>query len=247
MYKDIIDAVNYIKSKSKGIIVSCSINSHLKTSVETVRKLVNIIDTIQISMDGIDEVYEKVRINGNFNFFLTNLKEIVELTSNSDTDVILNVVIVKENYNQMPEIIKFAGDLGIRYINMIPINLVSKTTEDVSYYDFYFSQEYIDTLESARETARKYKEMEFTYSEFSKNGGFNLCKYPWNYFYISWDGLLPPCCAKPFPKELNFGDVFENGLKESLNSKLFRDFRRLWFQNKTPDFCKKCSVIYQAK
>ena len=37
LYKDIINAVDYIKSKSKGIIVSCSINAHLKTSVETVK------------------------------------------------------------------------------------------------------------------------------------------------------------------------------------------------------------------
>ena len=36
LYKDIINAVNYIKSKSEGIIVSCSINAHLNNSVDIV-------------------------------------------------------------------------------------------------------------------------------------------------------------------------------------------------------------------
>ena len=243
LYKDIVNAVNYIKSKSKGIIVSCSINAHLKNSVDIAGQLVNKIDTIQISMDGIGEVYDKVRLKGDFNFFLTNLKKIVEVSSNSRTDVMLNVVIVKENYHQMSDMISFANDLNIRYINMIPINLVAKTNEDASYFDFFFSDEYLNELQSTKRAAIKYKELEFIYSDLSRGRGFKTCKYPWNYFYISWDGLLPPCCAKPFPKELNLGNVFEDGLKKSLNSKEFQDFRKLWFSNETPDFCNKCGVV----
>lgn len=242
LYKDIVNAVNYIKSKSKGIIVSCSINAHLKNSVDIVNQLVNKIDTIQISMDGIGDVYNKIRLKGDFSFFKANLIKIVNLTSNSDTDVMLNVVLIKENYQQMSDMIEFAHKLNIKYINMIPINLLAKTDEDVSYYQFFFSQEFQNELEAAKQIARKHKELEFTYSELSLDEGFNTCKYPWNYFYISWDGLLPPCCAKPFPKELNFGDVFGNGLLNSLNSKEFQDFRKLWFKNETPIFCNKCSV-----
>jgi radical SAM protein with 4Fe4S-binding SPASM domain len=243
LYKDLVNAVNYIKSKSKGIIVSCSINAHLKTSVDIAAQLVNKIDTIQISMDGIGDTYNKVRLGGDFDFFHSNLKKISKLTANTHTDVMLNVVIVKENYHQMSDIIEFARNLNIQYINMIPINLVAKTDEDVSYYDLFFSEEFINELTAAKQTARKYKEMEFIYSDISKGGGFSTCKYPGNYFYISWDGLLPPCCAKPFPKEMNLGNVFENGLKCSLNSKEFQNFRKLWYKNETPDFCKKCSVV----
>jgi radical SAM protein with 4Fe4S-binding SPASM domain len=54
---------------------------------------------------------------------------------------------------------------------------------------------------------------------------------------------MTPCCAKPFPKELNFGNVFETSLMESLNSKEYRQFRRMWYQNITPEFCKKCYVV----
>ena len=245
LYKDIVNSVNYIKSKSKGIIVSCSINAHLKTSVDVVKQLVGKIDTIQVSMDGLGDVYDQVRIKGDFIFFESNLKQIVELTKNTQTDVMLNVVIVKENYHQMTDMVKYAHDLGIIYINMIPINLVAKTDEAVSYYEFFFTPEYQTELKNAKDTAASFPELEFVYSEITRNGGFKNCKYPWNYFYVSWDGFLPPCCAKPFPKEMSLGNVFENGLRASLNSKEFQDFRKLSLKNETPDFCQKCSVTYQ--
>ena len=66
-------------------------------------------------MDGIGEVYNQVRLRGDFNFFEANLKKIVELTNGTDTDVMLNVVIVKENYHQMSEMIEYAHANGIKY------------------------------------------------------------------------------------------------------------------------------------
>ena len=240
LYKDIADAVNYIKSKSKGIIVSCSINAHLKNSVDIVSQLVDKIDTIQISMDGIGKTYNKVRLGGDFNFFQSNLRKIVKLAFTSETDIMLNVVLVKENYHQMSDMIEFANNLGIKYIDMVPINLVSKTNENISYYNLFLSEEFQEQLNAAKAKAKKNKKLEFVYHPFSLNNGFNTCTYPWNYFYVSWDGLLPPCCAKPFPKALNLGNVFKNGLKDSINSKMFKEFRTLWYKNETPKFCNKC-------
>lgn len=244
LYKNIIEAVDYIKSKSKGIIVSCSINAHLKNSVKIVEQLVNKIDTIQVSMDGIGEIYNKVRLRGDFDLFESNLKQIADITKDSNTDLMINVVIVKENYHQIAEMIEFVNDLKIRYLNMIPINLVAKTDEDISYYNFFFSDEFLKELNRAKLTAKKYKQLEFTYSELTRDSEFTMCKYPWNYFYISWDGYLPPCCAKPFPKELNLGNVFQDGLINALNSVEFQNFRKIWYNKEMPDFCEKCSVNF---
>src|SRR5574338_848522 len=48
LYKRIDQEVDYIKSKNKGIVISCSINAHLPKSIEIAEKLINKIDTIQI-------------------------------------------------------------------------------------------------------------------------------------------------------------------------------------------------------
>lgn len=76
----------------------------------------------------------------------------------------------------------------------------------------------------------------------SKNG-FSKRPFPWSHFYITWDGYLVPCCSKPFPKELNFGNVFENGVISCLNIAEFEDFRAGWYKNNPQEFCNKCHFI----
>ncbi len=243
LYNEIVEAVKYIKNKSRGIIVSCSINAHLKNCVETASQLIGLIDTIQISMDGIGDTYNQIRVGGDFNFFKENVSKISALTKNSDTHLILNVVLVKENYHQMAAIVEFTAQLGIKYLNMRPISLAAKTVIDPLYGNFFFTEEFNKELNLAVATAKKFTDLEFTCSGLNKIRGFNTCKYPWNYFYVTWDGFIPLCCGQPFPKELNFGNVFNDGLTESLNSKEMIEIRKLWYKNETPKLCANCSKI----
>jgi len=243
LYKDLEDAVNYIRQKSKGIIISASINAHLKNSPEIAERLINKIDTIQISIDGINDVYNRIRLNADFSFFLSNTRIIIESAENSQTDIMFNVVLVKENYKQMSDLINFTHDLRIRFLNFTPVNLVSTTLQDIFYYRLFSSDEFLKELKTAKKEAEKFPELEFTCHDFNSKSGFNNCHFPWSHFYITWDGYIPPCCAKPFPKVMNFGNVFEKRLIDCLNSTEFRKFRKLWYANLTPDFCNKCFVI----
>ena len=52
---------------------------------------------------------------------------------------------------------------------------------------------------------------------------FVPCKYLWKMPYISWDGFLLPCCARPFPGVFNFGQVVANGDRQTSS------FSDLWF------------------
>jgi MoaA/NifB/PqqE/SkfB family radical SAM enzyme len=57
-------------------------------------------------------------------------------------------------------------------------------------------------------------------------GGKNAfvpCKYLWKMPYVTWDGYLLPCCARPFPGVFNFGNILPPyGAKRE-------SFRDLWF------------------
>ena len=91
--------------------------------------------------------------------------------------------------------------------------------------------------------AKRFPEMEFTTWDIEAPKGFRKCDLVWSHFYVSWDGYATPCCAKPFPKELNFGSVFDDGLMKCLNNKDYRRFRAMWYKNEPPEFCKNCHVI----
>ncbi len=244
LYKHFSEAVDYIRSKSKGIIISCSINAHLKTSVEIVKSVINKIDTIQISIDGIGEVYNAVRRKADYNFFLENVKQIVSAAKNSSTDVMFNMVVLKENYHQMSAMLKLADELGFSYLNIIPMNIVSRTDLDISYYKFFQSEEFKREYFKTKGSAESYANVELTFYDFESPASFKKCRFMWNYFYITWNGFVPPCCAKPFPKEKHFGSAFSDNFIDVLNAKAFQDFRKDWQEEKNPEFCDKCFNIY---
>ena len=243
MFSDIEEVVDYIHSKNKGIIISVSTNAVLPKFVDKVSKVIGKIDTIQISIDGLNEIYELIRLKSSFQKLDENLREISRLAQNTETDLMLNMVVTKENYHHMSKLVKYADEVGVKYMDFTLFNLASVTDIDRSYYQFYKSPEFLLAVNELEETILKTPNVLVTNRNFKTDNGFQKCNFPWNYFYISWDGYVPPCCAKPFPKELNFGNVFDHKVIDVLNSDAYKDFRKLWFANETPNFCEKCHLI----
>ena len=239
IYKDIEEIVDYIKNKNKGIIISVSTNAMLPNFIELVSKVVNKIDTIQVSIDGIGEIYELIRKKASFEVLDRNLKTLVSLCKNTKTTLMLNMVVTKENYHQMPDLVKYTNNMGISYLDFSQLNLAAVTNTPISYYSFYKSDEFLKTLDLLQDVAKLHKNVTVTYN-FKNQNSFRSCPFPWSHFYVSWNGFMPPCCAKPFPKELHFGNAFTDNVKNVLNSKKYIQHRNLWYKDITPKFCEKC-------
>ena len=243
LYKEIEEVIDYIKEKNEGIIISVSTNAMLPNFLEIITKLIGKIDTIQISIDGLDDVYNSIRKKADFQVLDNNLKELAKISEGTKTDLMLNMVVTKENYFQMPLLIKYATKINIKYMDFTMFNLASVTNLDKSYYSFYQSSEFLKTEQEMKDVSESIKDIHVTWKGFTIDGYFQKCNLPWTHFYICWNGFVTPCCTKPFPKELNFGNVFEEGVMNVLNGEKYRDFRKLWYANKTPDFCNNCHYV----
>jgi radical SAM protein with 4Fe4S-binding SPASM domain len=243
LYGDIANIVDYIKNKNRGIIISVSTNAMTPGFIEKVTRLINKIDTIQISIDGLGDVYELIRKGASFKILDENLRALVKACRQTKTDLMLNMVVTRENFQQMSSMVKYAGEIGIRYMDFTLFNLASVTGFESSYYEFYKSPAFSSELTELEETISKTPDVTVTNRNFRTENGFKKCPFPWTHFYVCWNGFVAPCCAKPFPKELNFGNAFDNGLINTLNNDLYREFRKKWYLNKTPDFCRKCHFI----
>lgn len=243
LFKEINEIVDYIKKKNKGIIISVSTNAVLPNFIEKITNLLGKIDTIQVSIDGLGEVYEKIRKKSDFKVLDKNLRTLSTMAENSGTDIMLNMVVTKENYLHMPLLIKYSKEINVKYMDFTLFNLASVTDIDQSYYAFYQSAEFLKTIDELEEVIKSTPEVLVTERNFKTDNSFQKCPFPWSHFYVSWDGYMPPCCAKPFPKELNFGNVFNSSVMNILNSTSYKDFRTLWINNDPPAFCNKCHFI----
>lgn len=243
LYKQLPEALDYIRSKNKGIITTISINAHLPNSIELVKLIADKLDTLQISMDGVGEIYENVRLRGEYKLFYDNVKGIVEYCRDKRSDVMFNFVAIKENYHTMAEVVEVAAELGVSDVNITPFNVAAVTAHSIDYYDFFHTDAFKNELRRAKQKADELKSVQLTIWDIKSKNEFKKCHLPWSHFYISWDGYATPCCAKPFPKILNFGNVFDDGLMNCLNTSGYLEFRKLWYENKVPSFCEKCHMV----
>lgn len=242
LYKHLEETLRYIKGKNRGIQTFISTNAHIPGAEDYIARIAPWLDTVQISIDGVGKGYETVRLKSDFSFFLDTTRKMVANCKQHGVAVHFNFVGVKENYTQMKDVVQLAHDLGVDFVNITPVNIGSITTLDTSYYELFYGESFKTELRLAFEKARALG-VELTIWDIAGKNEFRKCHLPWNHFYISWDGYMTPCCAKPFPKELNFGNVFETSLMQCLNSREYRQFRALWYKNETPDFCKKCHMV----
>jgi len=243
LYKKLEEILQYIKSRNKGIQTFISTNAHIPGAEQYVERLAPFLDTVQISIDGIGKTYETVRLKSDYSFFLETTKKLVEVCREKKVSVMFNFVAVKENYKQMKEVVRLAIELGVPFVNITPVNVGSITSVTTDYYHLFYGEDFKSELKQAFELSKQSGVTELSIWDVKKKNEFKKCHLPWNHFYISWDGYMTPCCAKPFPKELNFGNVFETSLMQCLNSKEYRQFREMWYKNETPEFCKKCHVV----
>lgn len=243
LYPDLRAIASYIKKKKKSIVISLSTNANIPHFMEKVEAVIPFLDTIQVSTDGMGEVYESVRRKASFETLKANLQRLVPLARKYKVDVMLNTVLTRETYRQMAALVEFAEQMGIRYIHFTYFNLACVTDEDRDYYALYETVEFQHALVAAKEAARRHSQVEVTGLDFPGSPSFQKCPFPWSHFYVTWDGYMVPCCAKPFPKELQFGNVFEEGVMNVLNGKAYQSFRRLWQSNRTPAFCEKCHFV----
>jgi radical SAM protein with 4Fe4S-binding SPASM domain len=242
LYPQLVEAVEYIRSRNRGLSIFISTNAYQANAPDIVSKVADQIDTLQVSLDGIDSVFEDIRKKSHYDQFMHNLEEMAGLAEQTRMTVKFNMVVFEDNYRQMVEVVKLAERMGVREIFFNTFNLVANDV-DMSAYDLYQSPEFRGEFERTLDTANE-SGIYIGYNDLDAPKGFRHCDYPWDNFYITWDGYSVPCCAKPFPKEKQFGNVFTDGLMPVLNSEDYQQFRHLSRDNITPDFCERCHKIY---
>lgn len=241
LYKDLPELSRYIKEKNSGIQIFLSSNAQLKDTPQRVRAIAPYITTLQLSLDGVGDSYEAVRHEASFEMLQTNVKEIVKLSKEFGFSITGNMVVYTQNYTSMSDVIEFAHSEGIDEITFNTLNQVSYSVP-VMDSDFYDKEPFVSEFEKAKKLAET-SGVDLTFAKLDKHVGFKDCPYSWGHTTVTWDGFLVPCCAKPFPKEKNYGNVFEKDFRECVNSEEGVRFRKLAKKNIAPEFCKGCHYI----
>jgi radical SAM protein with 4Fe4S-binding SPASM domain len=241
LYPHLLDILKYIKQRKPNVVVTLSTNANFKGYLSKVKPLLPYIDNLQFSVDGISGVYSSIR-HCDFATLKENIKQTVEW-GQGDTVFMFNCVVNENNMNHLLPIVEFADETGVGYVNFNLMSIVGMPNRPRSYYGLFQSEEFLKSRTELLDAAKQFPKVRVSGLSYPQNPSFHDCIYPWEYPYITWDGYYVPCCGKPFPKVLNFGNVFDtDDIMSVLNSEKARQFRQLWQKNKAPKFCHNCQL-----
>lgn len=253
MHPDILEIVEYIKSKDKSVQIDINTNFSL-VDEKIAEKLIQLgVDSLTVSLwAGTPKVYSLVHPNQTESAF-NRIKEVLEFVFQRKKKlkiyhprITIHNVILKLNYQDIPEMIQFALDVGIYDIQFVPVDPVKSKTENLL-LDNNEKEKLLDLL---YEIKKRCDSVTFQYIAEDKRtvvlSGFDgfikrterlniesgaydediieeiPCYVGWLFARIMATGDVVPCCKG---HRMSMGNINKNRFRDIWNSAIYNKFR----------------------
>lgn len=248
MNPHLFDMVGY--AKSKGISVGFATNGMLLTEEICKKIFSSRADWLNISLDSPrKETYEKIRKGADFDKVLENIRRLVRLKGDGHIpELSVWFVIMKDNLEELPELIRLVKELGIRKVSA---QLEHNWGEERIRKDMADrnSGNFAGRVKDVLDEALKYSKslgMDFEYVNVPDTSSGRACKWPWKSCYITAEGFVTPCCLQGSnPKVINFGNVLSDDFKNIWNGSAYQAFRRSIKSGTIPSICVGCTSYHK--
>jgi radical SAM protein with 4Fe4S-binding SPASM domain len=234
-------------------------NGTLLRKGELARRLVEAgLNTLKISIDAATaQTYQAIRRQDCFDQILDGIRQLEEIKrqrSRRTPELRFDVVILNENYAEIPDIVELARQLHIGTIFFRPLQVtgIGKEREAIG-RDMDFDGLYRAVREglaratrlgvrtNLKEVARDFGTYRSIYVRQDAAMDRQVCLLPWVQCFISVKGELAPCCATYTNESFSAGNVFEEGFEAVWNGPRMQTIRRQFRRRKNPfAVCRDC-------
>lgn len=239
--KEFIEMVRFLSDRY--IWVRTSTNGSVLHVKDAYRKVIDAgIGEIQCSFDGATaEVYEGIRVGGNFEIVRRNFTILNEYANTKDRLYTrMWVLLQKKNRHQLFDFVRLAANMGFRRLSFsISLNDWGQT-----HWKDKNSGSETGSLSEVEENgllelAKRYDINVTVWQQASKyERAVKPCHWPFSRPYISSDMKMAPCCMIGNPDVINLGSAKNFAIE--WNSKAYMDFREAHISGNIPDCCKSC-------
>jgi radical SAM protein with 4Fe4S-binding SPASM domain len=157
----------------------------------------------------------------------------------------IRMVCMDENLAELPDMIRFAADVGIEQVTAT--YLLSKSHSAVQSEYAAQRTEHLQraglgaveaiAAEEGRRLGVRLKRLPYT-----KNI-MEVCDWPWRMPYITYDGYLTSCCHIEDPEAGHFGNIFETPFDAIWNGPAYREFRKNFTDLSQNRNCHLCPFL----
>ena len=234
--KSFVKMIRYASQSPYNIRSVTSVNLTVTNDEQIKGLLTSNLDALHVSIDGVtQEVYEKYRVGGNLETVFNNLKKLIAAKKlyNSDTKIVWDFIVMRQNEHQVEEAKKIANGLGI------PINIDCVRT--------HLKEDTLNPTDKMIDTYGKWLPKNPQYNNYNidtkkRNQSMTFCKSPWMETAINWNGDVFPCSCVHTEEKDRMGNIFEQSFEEIWNGEKYVSARKelLGQPNDVETICRTC-------
>lgn len=217
------------------------------------------LNVLKVSIDAATPAtYQAIRRQDCFEKIIEGIERLDKLKKEKGRrfpELRFDVVILKENYHEIPEIIRLAGRLHIRTVFFRALQTKGIGAEreetigkDVDFDELYQSVQQgikeaagLNVKSNLKDVARDFRIYKSIYVKQDAAMSRHVCLLPWLQCFVSVKGEVSPCCAMYTNESLSSGNVFAQDFASVWNGRKMREIRRRFRSRQNPlAVCRDC-------
>lgn len=247
-------------AKSRGAAVMIPTNGTLLKRPGLAQAIVDSgLNVLKISIDAATpKTYEAVRRQDCFDKIIEGIELLDKLKKEKGRrfpELRFDVVILKENYREIPDIVRLASRLRIRtvFFRALQTKGIGAEREETIGKDVDFDALYqsvqqgtetaagLSIKTNLKDVARDFRNYKSIYIKQDAAMSHHICLLPWLQCFVSVKGEVAPCCAMYTNESFSAGNVFAQDFETVWNGSKMREARRLFRSRKNPfAICRDC-------
>ena len=234
------------KAVEYGVLLDITSNGTLLNERNIRKILPNLLD-IKISFDGIQKsTFERIRKNADFDAVKRNLDLLLDLRSRygSNGSVTLQMTMFDFNYNELPDIIKFAKSRGVDRVKGYHVHSYSSEIDKYSPFNNLADFEQIRRLSiQLAEDLDIALELSEPPNSTSKPTGLvpQKCRLPWGECFIDSDGEVYSCHTHGHH---SMGNIYHRQVSEIWDGEYALFLRKSLIDSSIHSNCSNCGMNY---
>lgn len=237
LYKHFFDIVNYLKKENVDEINSITNATVISDNIAESLVLSGITN-LKISIDGAkEETVDFIRGKNTYKKIIEGIKRInyyKKIHKKKKPNLIFNFVVMRINYKELYHLVHLSKNLQIGIIEAHKCQNINSDIDKLNMDNK--EDEYKCEMKRAKEYAGKMNIIIKDYDALCENYQEDKrCKEPWEFFFITQNGDVYPCChlwGRPF------GNVFNQSFQDIWYGKEFEALRLEILEKGFADMCK---------
>jgi MoaA/NifB/PqqE/SkfB family radical SAM enzyme len=230
MNRELEDMLAYLRKERPDVRPYITTNATLLDETRVATLVKHHVD-LTISLNAAtEETYRQTSGSKRYGLadIIDNLQRLSAATRKADMRFTICMVLMNENVVEIPEYVRLAYEVGAHeaYFGEQNYDAAGERLEDLLLkHPALVRNKLTEARDLGAKLGIRVGHSKRDPSIWGSKKAFVPCKYLWKMPYISWDGYLLPCCARPFPGVFNFGQVVPKDTGDGM------PFKKLWFSD----------------